>query len=332
MSTDQTSVVRWGLLSTARINRALIPALRASQRSQLVAVASRSLETAQAYAREWGIPRAFGSYQAMLDSDEIDAVYVSLPNSLHAEWSIRAMRAGKHVLCEKPLATTESDLLEMRAVAREHGRVLAEAFMYRHHPQTLMVQSLVKEGRIGEILLVKGAFTFTITDESDVRLNPKLHGGSLWDVGCYPLSYARMIYAGEPVRVMGMAYVGSSGVDEAFVAQLEFSPRAFAQFDSGFRVPFRTHIEIVGSEGVIVVPAPFKPGPRETIYIGSASDRLEPMVVEGPDLLYLGEVEDMVRAILDGAPPRVSLEDSLGNVRAIQALLRSAKEGRAITM
>ncbi len=324
--------VRWGLISTARINRSLIPAIRASTRSRLVAVASRTAEAAEAYARAWDIPLAFGSYQAMLDSDAIDAVYLSLPNALHAEWSIRALRAGKHVLCEKPLATSEASLLEMIALARAQRLVLAEAFMYRHHPQTLMVQSLVRDGRVGEVRLVKGAFTFSIANENDVRLDPSLDGGSLWDVGCYPLSYARMIYGREPARVMGLAYIGPSGVDEAFVAQLAFDNQAYAQFDCGFRAPFRTHIEIVGSKGMIVVPAPFNPGPRETIYVGDASDRLEALPVEGPELLYLGEVEDVVSAILDGTPPRVSLEDSLGNLRAMRALFRSAQEARAVML
>ncbi len=319
--------LRWGLLSTARINRALIPAIRASRRSELVAVASRSREQAEHYAREWNIPRAFGSYEAMLESDAVDVVYISLPNRLHAEWAIRALRAGKHVLCEKPIATRLDDMDAMIAAARESGRVLAEAFMYRHHPQTLKVKALVDSGAIGTPKLVRGAFTFTISRPNDVRLNPALDGGSLWDVGCYPVSYARLIFGREPLAVQGTAVIGASGVDETFLGLMRFGQDAFAQFDCGFRAPERMHIEVVGSEGVIVVPSPFKPSARETIYLGKSSTALEPVVVEGPEHLYLGEVEDMADAVLEGKPPRISLEDSRGNVQTLLALYRAAGAG-----
>ncbi len=316
--------LRWGLLSTARINRALIPAIRAAQRSELVAVASRTLEQAERYAHEWSIPRAFGSYEAMLESEDVDVVYISLPNRLHAEWAIRALRAGKHVLCEKPLATRLEDVDAMITAARENGRVLAEAFMYRHHPQTLKVKALVDSGAIGAPKLVRGAFTFTIARADDIRLDPALDGGSLWDVGCYPVSYARYLFGREPLEAHGVAVRGASGVDETFVGWLRFGEDAFALFDSGFRAPERMHIEVVGSEGVIVVPSPFKPGARETIYLGKSSTTLEPLTVEGPEQLYLGEVEDMEAAALDGAPQRISLEDSRNNVAALIALYRAA--------
>lgn len=326
------TTLRWGLLSTARINRSLIPALRASSRSRLVAVASRGLDKAKAYAQAWQIERAFGSYEAMLESPEIDAIYISLPNRLHAEWTIRSLRAGKHVLCEKPLATRVEDVDAIAAAARETGRVVAEAFMYRHHPQTLKVQSLIAQGAIGEVRLVRGSFTFALTDRANVRMNAELDGGSVWDVGCYPISYARTMIGREPVEVFGMQFTGSSGVDETFVGTLRFAEGTYAQFDCGFRAPFRMHIEIVGSEGVIVVPRPFKPTARETIYIGKSSDQLEPLIVEGPELLYLGEVEDLADAALNGTPPRISLQDSRANVAVILALLRSAREGRPVVV
>lgn len=326
------ALLRWGLLSTARINRSLIPALRASSRNTLVAVASRDAGRAQTYAREWGIERAFDSYEAMLDSPDVDVIYNPLPNSLHAEWTIRALRAGKHVLCEKPLTTRVEDADAIIAAARETGRVVAEAFMYRHHPQTLKVKALVDGGAIGEVRLVRGSFTFTLTDPANVRVNASLDGGSVWDVGCYPISYARMIIGKEPVEVQGMQFVGRSGVDETFVGTLRFGDDVYAQFDSGFRAPFRMNMEIVGSEGLIVVPRPFKPTAHETIYIGKASDQLEPLTLEGPELLYLGEVEDMYDAIVHGHAPRISLQDSRANVAAIVALLQSAREGRPVAL
>ena len=328
--TDQ--ILRWGLLSTARINRSLIPPLRASPRHRLVAVASRDPEKAQRYAQAWQIPHAFSSYEAMLASPQIDVVYISLPNSLHAYWTIQALRAGKHVLCEKPLATRVEDVDAIAAAAAETGKHVAEAFMYRHHPQTLKVKSLIASGAIGDVRLVRGSFTFTLTDRSDVRVNAGLDGGSVWDVGCYPISYARTMIGAEPVEAFGMQFIGPGGVDEMFVGALRFADDVYAQFDCGFRAPFRTNMEIVGSEGVIVIPRPFKPTARETIYIGRAGDQLEPVAIEGPELLYLGEVEDLADVILSGAPPRVSLQDSRANVAAIAALLRSAKEGRLIRL
>ena len=318
-----SSPLRWGLISTARINRALIKPLRASERNELLAVASRSLEKAQAYAAEWDIPQAYGSYQAMLDDPEIDVIYNSLPNSLHTEWTVKALQAGKHVLCEKPLATTLEEVDAMRAAAQSTGMYLAEAFMYRHHPQTLKVKELVDSGILGDVRVIKGDFTFNIRDEGDVRLNPDLGGGSIWDVGCYPISYMRYILGEEPEEVFGWQLTGKSGVDEVFTGQLRFAGDVFAQFDSGFRSPDRSRFEIVGSEATMVVPQPFKPDLDVEILIGKG-DEFESIKMPRQEL-YLGEVEDMADAILSGTPPRISLEDSRGNVVVILALLRSAQ-------
>src|ERR1051325_4538638 len=186
-------ILNWGLLSTARINRALITPLRASKRNKLVAVGSRSQETAEAYAKEKKIERAYGSYDALLADPDIDVIYNPLPNHLHAEWTIKAMAAGKHVLCEKPLALSVDEVEAIKAAAQKYGRVVAEAFMYRHHPQTLKVQELVKSGSLGTLKLIRGSFSFVLTHEGDVRLKPEWGGGSIWDVGCYPISYTRTV-------------------------------------------------------------------------------------------------------------------------------------------
>jgi xylose dehydrogenase (NAD/NADP) len=188
-----TKTLRWGLLSTARINRALIPPLQASKRSQLCAVASRSQAKADEFASQCGIPRTHNSYEALLADPEIDVIYIPLPNSLHAEWTIRAVEAGKHVLCEKPLAVSTAEVDAIIAAAQAHGKIVAEAFMYRHHPQTLKIKALVDSGAIGELRMVRGAFTFNINRPDDVRLDPQLGGGSIWDVGCYPLSFTRYV-------------------------------------------------------------------------------------------------------------------------------------------
>jgi predicted dehydrogenase len=325
--------LNWGLISTARINRSLIPPLQVSARNRLWAVASRDLAKGEAYAKEWNIGQVFGSYEAMLADPNIQVVYNPLPNSLHAEWTIKAAQAGKHVLCEKPFATTLADVDAMIAAAQKHNVVIAEAFMYRHHPQTLQLKEMIDAGKIGELRLVRGSFSFNINDPKNVRLNAALDGGSLWDVGCYPLSFARTMIGAEPIEVFGRQLTGNaSGVDETFCGTLWFANGAMAQFDCSFRMPFRTQIEIVGSEGLIVVPRPFKPTADETIYIGSAGDQLEPIKIKGLELLYSGEIDDMADAVLLGKAPRISLADSRANVAAILALLQSARSGQTVTI
>ncbi|MCL5998221.1 MAG: Gfo/Idh/MocA family oxidoreductase [Chloroflexi bacterium] len=325
-----TRVLRWGLLSTAHINRSVIPPLRMSPRNRLVAVASRDQARAEAYAQKWEIPCAYGSYEALLADPEIDVIYNSLPNSMHAEWTIKAAQAGKHVLCEKPLAVTVDEVDAIAAAAKRHGVFVTEAFMYRHHPQTLQAKELVDSGAIGKLRLVRGAFTFNIAREDDIRLNKELAGGSIWDVGCYPISYARFIAGAEPTEVFGWQVTSRSGVDETFNGQMRFPGDVYAQIDSGFRAPFRTHIEIVGSEATLSVPRPFKPNPVGQILLTRGDD--VQTIASDKEELYLGEVEDIASAILDGKSPRISLADSRANVATIVALLKSAREDKPGTV
>ena len=325
-----SKVLYWGLLSTARINRALIPPLQVSKRSHLLAVCSRSQETAEAYAKEHKIPRAYGSYESMLADPEIDVVYNPLPNHLHAEWTIKAMAAGKHVLCEKPLALSVEEVDAIAAAAKQYGRVVAEAFMYRHHPQTLKVQELVQSGALGTVKLIRGSFTFVISREGDVRLNPDMGGGSIWDVGCYPISYARSLLGAEPLEVSGWQVTGQSGVDLTFVGQMRFANDILMQFDSSFDMPFHSFMEIVGSEGTLNIPRPFKPGVNEKIYL-TREEKTETITVKGQEL-YLGEVEDLADAILLGQAPRIALADSRANVAVIRAFLESARSGKSVSL
>jgi D-xylose 1-dehydrogenase (NADP+, D-xylono-1,5-lactone-forming) len=324
------TVLKWGLLSTARINRALITPLRASQRNQLFAVGSRTQESADQYAREWKIPRAHGTYEALLADPEIDVIYNPLPNHLHAEWTIKAVEAGKHVLCEKPLALSVAEVDTVRAAARRHGRVVAEAFMYRHHPQTLKVLELVQSGSLGSIKLIRGSFSFVLSNDGDIRRDPAKGGGSIWDLGCYPISYARTVLGTNPQEVFGWQVIGRTGVDETFAGQMRFANAVMAQFDSSFVIPLHAFMEIVGSEGTLNIPKPYKPGTDEKIYVTRA-DKIETIKVKGQEL-YIGEVEDMADAILLGREPRISLEDSRANVAVICALLESARAGKAISV
>jgi len=323
-------VLNWGLLSTARINRSLIPPLRASKRNQLVAVASRAQDSADKYAQEWKIPRAHGSYEALLADPEIDVIYNPLPNHLHAEWTIKAVEAGKHVLCEKPLALTVEEVDAIQSAARRHGRIVMEAFMYRHHPQTLKVQELVKNGSLGTLKLIRGSFSYVLSREGDVRLKPEMGGGSIWDVGCYPISYARMIVGENPLEVFGWQVTGPTEIDETFAGQMRFAKGVLAQFDSSFVIPFHTFMEIVGSDGTLNIPRPFRPGTDEKIYL-TQGDKTETIKIPGQEL-YVGEVENMADAILFGHEPRVSLDDSRANVAVISSLLESARAGKSIKL
>jgi predicted dehydrogenase len=318
--------LRWGILGVARINRALVPPLQSSARHALVAIASRDGARAAEAARQWGIPRAHGSYEALLADREIDVVYVPLPNDLHVEWTVKAARAGKHVLCEKPLALSIADVDRVETAAHEAGVVVTEAFMYRHHPQTLRVKEMVSSGAVGTVRLVRGTFTFDLTNGGDYRLDPAQGGGSLWDVGCYPLSYARFVLGEEPVEAFGWSVTGPTGIDETFVGQMRFPGGAIASFDCGFRSPYRTQVEIVGSEASILVSRPFKPGLEERLVL-TRGDETREIAIAGQEL-YRGEVEDMADAVLLGRPPRVSLTESRGNVAVMTALLRSAASGR----
>jgi D-xylose 1-dehydrogenase (NADP+, D-xylono-1,5-lactone-forming) len=322
--------LRWGILSTARIKRAVIPPIKSSSRHELSAIASRDLENARAEAREWDIPQFYGSYEALLEDPEIDVIYNPLPNSMHAEWTIKACQAGKHVLCEKPLALTLDEVDAMDAAARQAGVIVAEAFMYRHHKQTLRVKELVEGGSVGRLSLVRGAFSFNIGSPSDVRLSADLGGGSVWDIGCYPISYSRFVIGSEPLEVFGWQQTGASGVEETFAGQMRFSGDVFVQFDSSFRAPERSFMEFVGTEGVLYVTNPFKPGKHETLILES-DGQAQKISVKSHDL-YLGEIEDMADAILTGKQPRVRMEDSRNNVAAILALYSSARENKPVSL
>ena len=323
--------IRWGLLSTANINRRVIPAIRASERGELVAVASRHQVSAERYAAEWQIPQAFASYEAMLDSDAVDAVYVSLPNHLHAEWAIRAMQSGKHVLCEKPFALTVGDVDEMVAVSQQTKMVLAEAFMYRHHPQTKIMGEWVHNGRLGEITLVRASFNFAVRQRNNIRLIAEYGGGSLWDVGVYPMSLAQFVMGGPPEWVLGDQVLGESGVDEVFAGQMHYGGGRMAQISSSLRTPYHTFAEIMGTAGRLTVTRPFTAVENSQMtYYPPEGD---PEIIPVPDeYLYLGEVEDMHDAILLGRPSYLRLEETRNHIRTVLALYESARTGQIVTL
>jgi predicted dehydrogenase len=323
------SRIRWGLLSTARINKALLGPLSTSKRNQLLAVASRSQNQADEYAHKNKVKRAYGSYADLLAAPDIDVIYNPLPNHLHAEWTIKAVQAGKHVLCEKPLALSLAEVDAMSAAAEKYGKVVAEAFMYRSHPQTLIAREIVASGKLGRVKLLRGSYTYPGTDPDNYRWKPEMGGGGLWDVGCYPLSYTRALLGAEPLEVFGWQVTGPTGVDEVFVAQLRFPDDVYAQFDCSVKIPYHVFMEIVGDEATLVIPNPYNPGVKGKLYL-TRDGKVETIAVKGMEP-YVGEVEDMADAILLGKPARVSLGDSRANTAAILALFESAKTGKPAT-
>ncbi len=322
-----SDTLRWGLLSTARINGRLIEAVRASDRSEIAAVGSRTDVAAESYAKEWGIPRPHGSYESLVNDPDVDVVYVPLPNHRHAPWAVRAMRAGKHVLCEKPLALSVVQVEIMARAAEREDRVLAEAFMYRHHPRTVAVRTLVRDGEIGPIRRVHGAFTFPFDRDDNWRHDPDQGGGALWDVGCYPVSFARYVLDEEPVRVWAEHTTSPAEIDLATAGVLRFPEDVLMTFDCGFEAAFRSEMTFVGTRGTIHVPRAFRPEGDAPILI-ERDGKVEERVLAGYDPLFLGEVRDMEQAVLDGGKPAISLVDSRANVATLVALHAAAETGK----
>jgi xylose dehydrogenase (NAD/NADP) len=321
--------MRWGILGTARINRRVIPAMRLARRSELAAVASRDRGRADAYAREWSVPRAATGYQTLLDDSRIDAVYIPLPNTDHVEWTLAAIAAGKHVLCEKPLALDPADIDRIAFAAAAAGVIVEEGFMYRHEPLTARVLSLVTDGAIGTVRAVVSGFTFALEPDHNIRLDPALGGGALWDVGGYPVTYAQLITGHEPKMVFGTAHWHESGVDEEFMGMLRFSGGATANIYAGFRAAYRTWLEILGSDGGLTVPNPFRPGPLETLEL-ERNGAIEHIDVAGSPEIFVRQIEDFEAAVLDGASPVVTLAESRRTAATLVALHAAARESAAL--
>jgi predicted dehydrogenase len=321
--------VKWGILSTARINDLFIAGARQSPDVEIVAVASRERQRVEAYARERGIERAHPSYEDLLADPDVDVLYISLPNSMHVDWTIRALEAGKHVLCEKPLSRRTAEVERAFAVAEREGRMLMEAFMYRHHPQTSRLLALVAEGAIGRLRLVRGAFGFAAHDAANIRLSAALDGGALMDVGCYCVSGARLI-TGEPVRVSGEQTIGGDGVDVVFAGTMRFADDVLAHFDCGLALASRDELEVVGEDGSLFLDDPWHC--REpVIELRRGGQPVERIEIERADP-YLLEAENMSAAVRGEAAPLLGRDDAIGQARAIEALYEAADGGRAVSL
>jgi xylose dehydrogenase (NAD/NADP) len=315
--------MRLGLLSTATINRALLDG--APQEVEIAAVASRDGARAQAYASEHGIARSHGSYEALLEDEGVDAVYISLPNSLHHEWTLKAIAAGKHVLVEKPYSRRPAEVEEAWDAAARAGLVVMEAFMYRHHPQAAQARSLVQEGTIGRLGFIRATFSFQLLDLANIRMLPELDGGALMDVGCYCVSGSRLL-GGEPVRVFGEQRLGATGVDVDFFGTLRFPGDVVAHFDASFSLPKRQRLEAVGDEGTLVVEAPWRADWGGRLLLNG-----EPLDVEWPNS-YERELSNFAAAVAGEGEPLLGRDDALAQARVIDALYRSAESGEAVAL
>ena len=325
------STLRWGILSTAEIARTkVIPGLRRAARCSVVAIASRDEARAATVAAELGIPRAYGSYEALLADPEVDAVYIPLPNHLHAEWTIAAARAGKHVLCEKPLALTAADAERMGAVCRAEGVYLMEAFMYRLHPSWVAVRELVGSGRIGRLVAIDSWFSFFNDEPSNIRNNREVGGGALFDVGCYCVNLSRMLFGAEPLEIDAwLDRDPATGVDVVTSAILGFES-GVATFTCSTRAEPDQRVHIYGTRGRISVGIPFNiPPDRPTeVWLTAGGN---PPVAPATETLrfdvadpYTVEGERFAAAVLDGLPVPTPPEDAVGNLRAIERIFKAA--------
>ena len=300
----------------------LLAGARRTTAVEVVAVGSRTVERAAEFAAEHGIARSHGSYEALLADPDVEAVYISLPNSLHHPWTLRALEAGKHVLCEKPYSRRPADVVAAFDAADRRGLVLTEGFMWRHHPQARTIGELLSD--LGELQTIRATFSFVIEHQSDVRLRSDLDGGSLMDVGTYCVSGARLLTGEEPDLVFGVQVVGPTGVDVRFNGLLHFPGGAVAEFMSGFEADHRG-LEAIGSDGSVRLTNPWLP--EDASYV---RDGVE--VPFGPFDPYQLELEDLSRAIRERRPPLLGRADALGQARAIDALYRSAATGVPIRL
>jgi D-xylose 1-dehydrogenase (NADP+, D-xylono-1,5-lactone-forming) len=322
------NAVKWGIVSTADINRKVIPGAHASPKVELVAVASRDQARADEYAKTWEIERAYGSYEALLADPEIEAVYISLPNTMHCDWSVKALEAGKHVLCEKPLSRHADEVEAAFDAAARTDLSLSEAFMYRHNPQTKRAKELVDGGAIGELRLVRSAFSYSLYDEDNIRLRTDVEGGALMDVGCYTVSGSRL-FAGEPEKVHGEAWLGPSGTDWVFAGTLRFPGDVLAQFDCGTAMPERDELEAIGSEGSLFLDDPWHCNvPVIELRRDGKVERIELEPVDS----YRLELENVSDAIRGEGELLLGCDDAVGQARVLEALHRSATSGTPVSL
>lgn len=335
-----SQTLAWGILGTGNIARQFATGVKASRRGRLAAVGSRTSAAAMDFARQYAIDAAHGSYDELLADRNVDAIYLSLPNSMHHEWTTKALRAGKHVLCEKPISVYSREAEEMFDVAKQTGKLLIEAFMYRAHTQTIKAVEQIRAGAIGKVKLIRTSFCFrTVRIDGNIRFMPDLAGGSLMDVGCYCVNFSRMIAGQEPENIRATAHIHPTGVEDQLSGLMTFSSGITAEFTCGFGLQADNTAYVCGDEGYLSIPVPWKPVPGNGHFIiargtpprqdvpGSKTPATPPrQTIEADDDrdVYAVEADAFAACVLDGAPSFVTQQDSIGNMRTIEALRAAA--------
>ncbi|MFA9480351.1 Gfo/Idh/MocA family protein [Phycisphaerales bacterium AB-hyl4] len=335
--------LNWGILGTGNIARQFAEGVSGARRSRVCAVGSRTREAAAEFAKAYAVERSYGSYAELLADDAVEAVYVSLPNSMHAEWTIRALEAGKHVLCEKPMATSVAEAEQMFDASAKADRILVEAFMYRSHPLTQAVVREVRSGAIGKLQLIRTSFCYrTRKIEGNIRFDAELAGGALMDIGCYCIDLACLLADAEPTSVNASGHVHETGVDERAVGTLAFENDVLADFACGMTVQADNTALICGDEGYIAVPVPWKPAVRGAEYVikgmtpprqdGGALKAPEPTVrqVDAELPLFGLEADAFARTVLDGEPAEVTREQTLRTMRVLDEARRQVMGQSAV--
>ena len=318
----QEKVIKWGILGTAWIAKErLIPAILMAKNAELLAIASRDEEKAKKLAKSYHIPRTYGSYEELLEDPDIDAVYIPLPNHLHAEWTIRAAEAGKHVLCEKPAAINVKEVGKMVAACRKNNVVFMEAYAFRSHPEWHRLRGILDSGQIGDIRNVQARYSILVANKDDIRLDRSLGGGALYDIGSYCVNAIRFIMGDEPEEVQGLAQFDSNHVDVAMVAAMKFPGGRLAQLDCTFESVYNQSIEISGTEGIIKIKFPYR-YPQISI---QKNGKEETVVFEDHVNTYVSQVEHFGSCIISGETAWYSPEESIANMKVIESIYASAR-------
>ena len=324
--------LHWGILATGNIAHQFADGLADSTRTCISAVGSRKQQAADAFAQRYSVPHSYGSYDALLADGTVDAIYLSLPNSMHHEWTIKSLRAGKHVLCEKPLSASVVHAEEMFNVAAKEGQLLVEAFMYRSHPATHALLEEINSGAIGQLRLIRTSFCYrTRVIENNVRFNATLDGGALMDVGCYCINFSRLFAGSEPIDVNCAGKIHERGVDEYAAGTMGFANGIIATFVCGMTVQTQNAAWLCGDEGYIEVPVPWKPPKQAQFTVASMQPPQQDGGVSGPKprrivhvnaekSLYAMEADDFAASVLDGVAPAISRDDTIGNMRVLEQL------------
>jgi xylose dehydrogenase (NAD/NADP) len=323
--------IRWGILGVAKINERLIPAFHKAERASLLAIASRNKERAQAAATAGHIPIACGSYEELLSRSDIDAVYIPLPNTLHDEWTRRAADAGKHILCEKPLTPTATQAADLIAYCQARGVLLMDGFMWPHHPRTALLRQIIDRGTIGAVRRVTGTFTFRLPlDPANIRLQAGMAGGSLLDVGCYPVYGIRWAFGSEPLRVLAIARYEYQ-VDLEMSALLTFGDGRIGAFDCGFTQPMRQWLEITGTEGVLRIPRMWLPEPEAAFCVELNEKEPQWHTCPGHDQIVC-MLDNFSRAILEDTAVRPDPSEAVASLRVLDALQASGVRQQPVAL